>query len=407
MKVLLASTSAEMFSGAVRCLLELAIQLRKRQIEVVVVVPRHGDMEDALKKEGIPYYCIHEYHSWYTSPEHRNNHFYGKRLLNGKALIQMLYVIRKEKVDLVHVNSLTAYVAGWAASFSRKPLVWHIREFMEEDLGISFFDPPYSVKKLNRADRMIAISESVKQKWETVLSSPMEVIYDGIPVEDYYISREEKIAQNTKMDLIPNGDRIRNGFSESHRPIRVLLYGRIVPGKGQLFFLQGVHRALKQTSRSLVCCWAGRIEDPAYYEACCRYLADNHLSDQIVYLGEVRNIKETLAQTDIVCVCSHREGFGRVTVEAMLGQCLVLGADSGGTRELIQDGVTGFLYKEASLQSFAKQLTGMAEHYEEYEAIAINGQQYAMEHFTVEKNADQIAALYRQLEQEIGAKGYT
>lgn len=373
MKVLLASTSAEMFSGAVKCLLELANQLKQRQIEVLVVIPRHGDMEEYLKKEGIPYYCIHEYHSWYTSAEHADNHFYWKRLLNGKALLQMLHLIRKEKVDLIHVNSLTAYVAGWAASLSRKPLVWHIREFMEEDLGISFFDPAYSIKKLNRADYLIAISESVKQKWETILTPPITVIYDGIPIKNYYVSRK----QTTK------------------DTIRILIYGRIVPGKGQLFFFQGIHQVLKQTHKKLECFWAGKIEDQEYYKKCCRYLEENHLSDQISYLGELKTIKEQLAKTDIVCICSHKEGFGRVTIEAMLGQCLILGADTGGTKELIQSGITGFLYEEASLPSFTAQLTKMIEHLPEYKKIALTAQQYARETFTTQKNAAQIIELYK------------
>lgn len=375
MKVLLASTGAEMFSGAVRSLLDLAGQLRKKQIEVIVVIPRHGDMEERLKKDGIKYYCIHEYHSWYTSSVHVKNHFYIKRLLNLKALVQMLYVIRKEKVDLVHVNSLTAYVAGWAASLSRKPLVWHIREFMEEDLDISFFDPSYSVKKINKANQVIAISESVKQKWEKILSAPIMVIYNGIPVETYYVQKKQK----------------------AKGAIRILIYGRIVPGKGQLFFFKGVNQVLKQTHSRLECYWAGKIEDQEYYAKCCQYLDKNYLSDKVSYLGEIKDIKKVLSNTDIVCVCSHKEGFGRVTVEAMLGQCLVLGADSGGTKELIQDGVTGFLYEEASLQSFVDKLTEIVEHYSEYGEISLKGQQYAKETFTVERNASNIANVYQQL----------
>lgn len=374
MKILLASTTAEMFSGAVRCLLELADQLKKRQIEVVVVIPRHGDMEEYLKKGNIKYYCIHEYHSWYTSAAHRKNHFYIKRLLNWKAVLQMLYVIQIEKVDLVHVNSLTAYVAGWAASLGRKPLVWHIREFMEEGLGISFFDLSYSLKKLNQADQMIAISEPVKQKWEKIIEAPITVIYDGIPVENYYVQNKQK----------------------AEGKIRILIYGRIVPEKGQMFFFQGMNQMLKQTSRSVECYWAGTIEDREYYEKCYRYLEKNHLSDQVSYLGEIKDIKSLLAKTDIVCVCSY-EGFGRVTIEAMLGQCLVLGADVGGTKDLIQHGVTGFLYKAGSVQSFADELTEIVEHYSEYGGIALKGQQYAKENFTVERNVNSIINVYQQL----------
>lgn len=65
MKVLLASTNSEMFSGASKCLIELAKKLVDHKIGVVVILSRSGMLEHELKKANIKYYIVKEYQSWY------------------------------------------------------------------------------------------------------------------------------------------------------------------------------------------------------------------------------------------------------------------------------------------------------------------------------------------------------
>ena len=49
-------------------------------------------------------------------------------------------------------------------------------------------------------------------------------------------------------------------------------------------------------------------------------------------------------KSDIFIMNSKAEGFGRVTVEAMLAGCLVLGRRTGGTLEIIDNAKNGILY---------------------------------------------------------------
>ena len=63
---------------------------------------------------------------------------------------------------------------------------------------------------------------------------------------------------------------------------------------------------------------------------------------------------------------SCRPQFGRVTVESMLGKCLVVGAASGATTELIQDGVNGILYQPDDEADFCKKLTACIEQFDKY-----------------------------------------
>ena len=374
MKILIAATNSEMFSGATRCLLELAKGLTDKNQNVVVLLPREGDVEPQLKLFGIRYFIVHEYHSWYTSKNHRKNKFKLKRFLNDIAVCQVKKLIKAEHIDIVHVNALTGYVAGKAAIELNIPVVWHIREFMEEDLNISFYDREYSLKLLNRATKFVAISQPIYDKWSGILKAPVEIVHDGVPVEAYYVSHKK-----------------------AHSTVNILLYGRIVPGKGQLFYIKGAIEALKRINVPCHFCFAGKIEDESYYQECMNEIRKYNCENAVEYIGEISNIKDLLSRSDIVCVCSKMEGFGRVTVESMLGQCLVIGADTGATREIIRDKRNGLLYREGNIEDFVRKLEDAINCYDKYDECRINGQAYAVSTFTVENNVSEILKIYRRL----------
>ena len=55
MNVLLASTSSKYSNGASRCLVELAKGLTHNGYNVVVTLPRRGELESVLKSESIKF----------------------------------------------------------------------------------------------------------------------------------------------------------------------------------------------------------------------------------------------------------------------------------------------------------------------------------------------------------------
>ena len=70
-------------------------------------------------------------------------------------------------------------------------------------------------------------------------------------------------------------------------------------------------------------------------------------------------------QADAALMCSRKEACGRVTMEAMLPGTPVVGTDSGGTAELIRNGVDGFLYAPSDDAMLAEKLAWFIEHPEE------------------------------------------
>lgn len=337
MKILLASTSEENFSGASKCLIELASSLIKRKHKVVVSIPKYNGMiESDLNNYNIPFIVIREYQCWYKS---KNEHpSFGninlKRILNEISVIRCREYLRSEKFDIIHVNALTAYVVGKAAIIENIPVVWHMREFMEEDLGITFVNRRRSLNLLNMATQFVSISNVVRDKWIEYIKKPINVVYDGVPIDNYYISQKK-----------------------DHSTVNILLYGRIVPGKGQLFYIKAANAVLNKVNTDCKFYFAGKVEDVNYYRQCIEFISENNKKNDIQYIGEIQDIKSIFEIIDIVCVCSLMEGFGRVTVESMLGKCLVIGADSGATAEIIRNKESGLLYQADNFDDFCEKLT--------------------------------------------------
>lgn len=89
-----------------------------------------------------------------------------------------------------------------------------------------------------------------------------------------------------------------------------------------------------------------------------------------------------LRRADAILMCSKREAFGRVTVEGMLAGKPVIGANSGGTLELIQDGITGLLYTSGDPKALAEKIRYLYENPDTATHVGENAKAWAETSFT-------------------------
>ncbi|MFQ5600507.1 MAG: N-acetyl-alpha-D-glucosaminyl L-malate synthase BshA [Candidatus Krumholzibacteriia bacterium] len=74
--------------------------------------------------------------------------------------------------------------------------------------------------------------------------------------------------------------------------------------------------------------------------------------DRVVFLGNQECIEELLPLADLFLLPSHHESFGLAALEAMASGSVVLATSVGGVREVIDDGVTGFLRHPADVSGW-------------------------------------------------------
>lgn len=380
---LLYSAAEATISGANKSMCIVAESIKKRGNNVYIILPEHGDIEKELEERDLQYFIIKS-HTWTESNKENRKSQYIKNILkkykNLIAILKIKNLIKKYNIDIVHNNSSSSYVAIEAAHKLGIKTIWHFREFLEEDHGIKISKEFKSEKIINSCSLGIAISKSVLNKFTKLYKDiKIEMIYNGIKVEDFY--NEKQILKLDK--------------------INICIIGRVSPGKGQKELVQAVEILNKEKYGKFK---INIVGDDSYQYAneLKQYVKEHKLEEIVQFIKPTKEITKLYADTDIIVVASRNEAFGRVTVEGMLSSCLVIGANTAGTKEIIQDMVTGILYKQGSINDLAEKIKLACNNKEKSNEIIENAREYAKQNFNSQKNVENIYSLYKRLIKEGG-----
>ena len=367
-------------SGASHSLISLIKYLRIKGVQPLVLLPNRGPLEDLLIDEGIPYKQIRLF-NWVISIDKYNSKkerfkWFIKKIINFLQEIRIFFILKKEKVDLIHINAITASWGFYASRINRVPIIWHIREFLEEDLNKRFWNKNRAFKQLNTSDCVIAISDSVKNKYVKFINQKRLVrIYNGIDTEKY-----KKLESNI-----------------FEREIVILtLAGRITKEKGHEEVLYAIDKLVNSGIDKIKVRFIGSEGDEYFINNITKLIKELALENYVELSGYRPDMHNVWNETDIALVCSKSEAFGRVTVEAMMAGALVIGANKGGTAEIISNKY-GLMYEQGNYASLAEKIKYAIKNKEEMIAIAKEGQVFAYKNFTAENNAQNIYNVYKKL----------
>ncbi len=127
------------------------------------------------------------------------------------------------------------------------------------------------------------------------------------------------------------------------------------------------------------------------------YLQSSELAEYVVFCGLVNDMLTLRKKCDVEIVASRAEAFGRVTVEAMRASNPVIGSATGGTIELIQDGVTGFLYEHKDDAALAECMKRFIEQPMLAYEMGQRAYEWSVDKFTSEENVKGVLELYRKI----------
>lgn len=371
MNILLIATFSGI-SGATKSLISVAKGLKERGHNVTVFTGTKGELQDILKKNDIQY--IYSRSFVWVKPEEQKFTSIDK-LKNSIKKIKNLHTeffiyrfIKKENIDIVHINALTANWGAKATLLSKSKLIWHIREMLPIGINKEFIDKENSFKLINKANNTIAISNAVYDYYKNDLNN-MVMIYNAIDT-DIKVTRKPILSD----DLI-----------------KLTFIGRIVPGKG-LIELINACRILKQKEINF------KLEiygsgDEKYIDQ-LKKLANQYSLDRNIYFkGFTNNINQIWQNSDIALVCTKAEAFGRVTIEAMVNQTLVIGANTGGTIELIGKN-RGLLYEQGNSDDLAQKIIVAINNKDMSREMVESAYEYVKQNFHIDILLDNIEKVY-------------
>lgn len=373
-KILFCLHYANLNNGAVRSLVDIIENIVKRDgVTVYVVYPTRRDTAiDYLENLGVKtIYLPFAYKLNYTENSKRESFKYMvKKFLSWFILFKLRSVVKKEKINVIYSNTIVIDYGFILSKMTGLPHIWHIREFGKEDHGILLRGGEETLyQKLNNSKGIIYISKAIEKKYAPHIRNGIfqEVIYDDI----------SKTFINKKTEFNIDPDNL----------LKATIVGAIQEGKGQLVAIKAVEKANKLGAKiELHIC--GK-KTGAYYNKINNYVKDHNLSDQVYFDGFKTKMNEYRSDMDIGIVASRSEAFGRVTIEGMLSNLAMIGADSAGTSELITDNVTGLLYKNGDIDELAEKLVYLYKDRQKLKELAINGFDFAKK-FTKGNAADEI-----------------
>lgn len=145
----------------------------------------------------------------------------------------------------------------------------------------------------------------------------------------------------------------QSSFPEFNSPLRVLMVGRLIIDKGVLEYIDAAEKLHSPNLKFLL---AGGY-DPSHKRAIGDEIFQNLSgSDSIDYLGHIENMKEVISSADLIVLPSYREGTPRTLLEGAALSRPLIATDVPGCREVVEDGVNGFLCEKESSESLVRKI---------------------------------------------------
>lgn len=359
--------------GAAQSLLDM-LAVNNGKIDPTVIIPSAGIIEERLQQLHILYYIISFETDHRKIGEHSQREDDSIFRSNYQAALKLQEVARQQEIQLIHTNSSVSNVGAVLALMTGIPHIWHIRELLEEHFDCEFVDSELKKTLFGCAAGIISISNCVGEIYKSKYGIDSLCIYNGVHTEQY-----------TDNDLT---EKKGNSF---------LMAGHIMPAKGQLDAIKAVHElAMRDVETQLYIVGPAESDDYRWLlHRCVRQYGLKHNVHILTYKNDLRELRRKCQYS---ITGSRMEALGRVTIEAMLAGCVVIGADTGGTAEVIgQDGSRGYLYRQGDYKDLARVMRYALEHSGDNPVIMKAARDYAVGMFDVEKYLEKIIHLYQDV----------
>ncbi len=321
MKVLFVTNSSEL-GGATTALLNIFPYLRKKGIKPCVTFERIGTTALILDKMGIQYFPISNVLEIYPSiGNFKDLVKFPYRIIKMCMLTYLAYrrlcrIVEQIKPDIIHTNVGPIHIGYRVAKKYGIPHVWHLREYQVEDFNMHPF-PSYKnfIDKIHSSDNhCIAITKEIFNHFNLLKDKDI-MLYDGV------------VNSNNMQPVNNNKDRA------------LLFVGRLEDAKG-IKDLLSAYNIYRNQGGEMDLYVAGKGEK-TYVAECMEMLSPKN-KRTVHILGFREDVPFLMSKYYALVVPSRSEGFGFITAEAMFNGCLVIGRNTGGTKEQFDNGLNLF-----------------------------------------------------------------
>jgi len=293
-------------------------------------------------------------------------------------------IIDENKIEIIHAHwTKDLLVAVLAKQLSCiKPQIVQTRNMTMT----RFKDDMYHRWLYKNISLMLPVTYQVKEQLERFIPEPIrpkiEVLYMGSDKPELLNDDEVKELKN------------KLGFEQNS--FNIGMVGRINEAKGQHLLIKAVDLLVKK-GQKINAYFVGHPMRESYLDELKREVKERNIEKNIHFLGFMKNPHHFYQVCDAVVLASKRETFGLVLIEAMQAGTAVIGSNSGGVVEIIDDEKTGLLFENQSYESLAQKIELLMNDAGLKEKIAKAGQEKCQEMFSDEKQFVQLKKILEEL----------
>lgn len=386
MRVLILSDDfpPQAFGGAGRSTFDLAKGLQKFGHQVFVITTcQEKSCEAEVEEQGIKVFKI------FTNFHERWRAYLS--LYNPQTVGKVRTIIRKINPDVVHVNNIHSYLSYYCLKIARqysKAVFLTARDtmlFTFEKLAtkrylenfnpkIGWLDNLKQAKKrynplrnivikhyLKYIDKIFAISNTLKDALNQNGIQNVEVIYNAIDAGDWLV-----------------GSEILEGFKQKYG----LQWKKIIFFAGRIGKLKGseqIELAMDEVKE--------KIPEAVLLMA----------GTQGLGWLQGDELKAAFTASDIVVVPSiYLDAFNRTNIEAMVCSKPVVGTCYGGTPEIVEDGVTGYIVNPLNAELMAEKIIDLLGNPQKAKQFGEAGFQRVKKYFSLDSHLTRTISWYQK-----------
>jgi glycosyltransferase involved in cell wall biosynthesis len=382
-RVLYVNHTAEV-SGGEHSLLGLLTALPETVQPLVASPP--GALAAAVESLGIPTTPITG-----TSGSLRLHPLHTPRALAdlSRAAWQVRRAARRERVDVVHANSIRAGIVLALARLPPAATVVHVRDCLPASPVAS------ATLRLISATATTVVANSHYTARAVLVAAPrarVEVVHNAVDRVRWDPARIDRAH-------------VRAGLGAAgERRLLLGVVAQLSPWKGQdtaiealrLLCAEGVDAHLLLIGSAKFRARATRFDNEGYVAHLRELIADAGLQQRVSWLGEREDVPELVRALDVLLLPSWEEPFGRALIEAMALGVPVIATEVGGPPEILESGREGYLLPPRDPRAWARAIGCLAESPELAHELGLAGRRRVEREFTVERHVAAICEVYRR-----------
>jgi len=309
----------------------------------------------------------------------------------------IFYSVRDDikKFDVIHIHDvrcLQCAIAAYHAGLFNIPIVFQPHGSFKSSspsgrlrkLSRIFIDKLYAEKVFKKVSKMVALSymEAEQYKAMGVPEEKIAIIPNGIDLSEYA--------------NLPAKGSFRKKFNMDEDEKIVLYLGRIHRIKGIGILVKAFADVVEKLNdvRLVV---VG--PDDGYLGELKALIKALRIEDKVLITGPLygEDKLEAYVDADVYVLPSRYETFPMGLLEAYACGKPVIASKIDGLKNLVKNGATGLLFDPRNIRELANSILYLVNNDYKAREIGLRGKQFVKENFTIEKVADKLEQLYREL----------